>query len=114
MITTTELLNFLTKAQKLSITDITFRQTDEGYAIILRDDWYDDNDWHNQGVFITNEGESGWDNVMKGTQFYGFDTMNRILDEKLEEQKEKEIKAQKRKELLARLSDEEKELLGLK
>lgn len=36
-----------------------------------------------------------------------------LLDEKLEEEKQKEIKAQKRKELIARLTSEEKELLGL-
>lgn len=33
---------------------------------------------------------------------------------KLEEMKQQQIKAQKRKELIARLTDEEKELLGLK
>lgn len=40
MITTTELLDFLCKAQKLRIFDVTFTQNDEGYYIILRDDWY--------------------------------------------------------------------------
>ena len=109
MITTTELLDFLCKAQKLSIIDVTYTQTDEGYKITLRDDWLDDANWYNQTVFITNEGESTWD---KGD--YEFYTMDRILDEKLEEQKQKEIKAQKRKELIARLTDEEKELLGVK
>lgn len=109
MIETTELLNFLCKAQKLSILDVTFTQTDEGYKITLRNDWYDDGKWSNHTVFITNKGESSWE---KGT--YEFHTMNNILDEKLEEQKQKEIKAQKRKELIARLTDEEKELLGVK
>lgn len=109
MITATELLEFLCKAQKLSILDVTFRQTDEGYLIILRDDWHDNNNWYDQTVFISNEGESTWE---KGD--YEFHTMNGILHEKLEEQKQKEIKEQKRKELLARLTDEEKELLGVK
>jgi hypothetical protein len=109
MITTTELLDFLCKAQKLSIIDVTYTQTDEGYTITLRDDWYDDNQWSNKTVFITNEGESTWD---KGS--YEFWTMDSILDEKLEERKQKEIKAQKRQELIARLTDEEKELLNLK
>ena len=108
MITTTELLDFLCKAEKLSIVDVSFRQTDEGYTITLSDDWYDSNEWSNKTVFITNEGESTWD---KGD--YEFYTMNNILDEKLEEQKQKEIKAQKRKELIARLTDEEKDLLGV-
>ena len=108
MITTTELLDFLCKAEKLSIVDVSFRQTDEGYTITLSDDWYDSNEWSNKTVFITNEGESTWD---KGD--YEFYTMNNILDEKLEEQKQKEIKAQKRKELIARLTDDEKDLLGV-
>jgi hypothetical protein len=37
-----------------------------------------------------------------------------MLDEKLEEKEQEKIKAEKRKELIARLSDEEKELLGVK
>jgi hypothetical protein len=109
MITTTELLDFLRKAQRISILDITFTKNDEGYYIILRDDWYNDNHWSNKTVFIDNEGNSTWE---KGD--YDFYTMNNILDEKLEEQLQKEIKEQKRQELLARLTDEEKELLNLK
>ena len=108
MITATELLDFLCKAQKLSILDVTFTQNDQGYYIILRDDWYDDGNWHNKSVFITNEGESTWD---KGD--YEFYTMNNILDEKLEEQLQKEIKAQKRKELIESLTPEQRELLGV-
>jgi len=108
MITATELLDFLTKAQKLSILDITFRQTDEGYSITMRDDWHDDSNWYNKTVFITNEGESIWD---KGD--YPFEIMNEILDQKLEEQKQKEIKAQKRQELIESLTPEQRELLGV-
>ncbi len=109
MITATELLEFLCKAQKLSILDVTFRQTDEGYKITLRNDWYDDGKWSNQTVFIDNEGRSDWG---KGGD-YDFYTMDRILDEKLEEQKQKEIKAQKRKELIQSLTPEQRDLLGV-
>ena len=108
MITATELLEFLCKAQKLSILDVTFTQKDEGYEITLRDDWHDDNNWYNKTVFITNEGESTWN---RGD--YEFHTMNNILDEKLEERKQKEIKAQKRKELIESLTPEQRELLGV-
>lgn len=110
MITATELLNFLCKAQKLSasIHDVTFRQTDEGYVITLRNDWYNDGKYSNQTVFINNENESTWE---RGD--YDFYTMNSILDEKLEEQKQKEIKAQKRKELIESLTPEQRELLGV-
>ena len=37
-----------------------------------------------------------------------------VLDGLLEEKRQEEIKEQKRQELLARLTDEEKELLNLK
>lgn len=107
MITATELLEFLCKAQKLSILDVTFRQTDEGYKITLRNDWYDGK-WSNTTVFITNENESTWE---RGD--YDFATMNNIVDEKLEEQKQKEIKAQKRKELIQSLTPEQRDLLGV-
>jgi hypothetical protein len=110
MIETTELLEFFCKAHKLSIFDVTFLQTDEGYKITLRADWRDDNNWCDRSIFIDNEGRSDWDNGGD----YDFYTMNNILDEMLVEQTQKEIKAQKRQELIARMSDEDKELLGLK
>ena len=109
MITATELLDFLTKAQKLSDAEATFRQNDDGYYITLYCDWHDNNNYSKQTVFITNEGESTWE---KGD--YDFETMNNILDEMVEKQKQEEIKEQKRQELIARLTDEEKELLGVK
>ena len=108
MITATELLEFLCKAQKLFPSSASFRQMDGGYRITLCLDWHDNNDWYNQNVLISNEGESSWHDAE-----YDFDTMNNILDEMLEKQKQKEIKEQKRKELLARLTDEERELLGV-
>ena len=40
--------------------------------------------------------------------------MSGVLDDMIEEQKQKEIKEQKRQELIARLTDEEKDLLGVK
>ena len=110
MVETTELLNFLCKAQQLSVCGAVFRQTDEGYKITLYCDWYDDGNNYHKNIFIDNEGESTWDNGGD----YDFYTMDRILDEMLELQKQKEIKAQKRQELIARLTDEEKELLGVK
>ena len=109
MITTTELLDFLTKAQRVSGAGATFRQVDGGYYITLYCDWYDDGMYHKQSVFIDNKGNSTWD-----TGDYDFGTMSGILDEMVEREKQKEIKEQKRQELIARLTDEEKELLGVK
>ena len=113
MITTTELLEFLCKAQKLSPSCLDLRQTDKGYIITLYLDWYGDDHWHKQGVLITNEGESSGDTVIKGVQFYEFDTMNNILDGMLVEQTEKEIKARKRQKLINSLTQEQRELLNL-
>ena len=76
MITATELLDFLTKAQTVSGAGATFRQNDDGYYITLYCDWYGDNIYSKQTVFITNEGESTWE---KGD--YDFETMNNILDD---------------------------------
>ena len=108
MIETTDLLGFLCKAQKLHIINVTFQQMDEGYEITLGYNWHDDNHWYNKTVFITNEGESTWYNGD-----YEFHTMNNILDEKLNQQTEKEIKARKRKELIESLTPEQRELLGM-
>jgi hypothetical protein len=108
MITATELLDFLTKAQRVSPRGATFRQADGGYYITLYCDWYDDGNNYKQSTFIDNKGESTWD-----TGDYDFGTMNGILDEMVEREKQKEIKEQKRRELIARLTDEEKELLNL-
>ena len=107
MITAIELLDFLCKAQKLSPSGVSLRQTDEGYKITLYLDWCG-NDFYTQTVFINNEGESTWE---RGD--YDFDTMNNMLDEMLVKEQEKEIKAQKRKELIESLTPEQRELLGV-
>ena len=108
MITATELLDFLTKAQKVSPCGATFRQTDEGYKITLYCDWHDDGNNYKQSVFINNENESTWE---KGD--YEFYTMNSILDEMIERELQKEIKARKRQELIESLTTEQRELLGV-
>ena len=108
MITTTELLDFLTKAQRVSTGGASFRQNDEGYTIVLHCDWHDDGHYSRQTVFINNEGESSWE---KGD--YEFYTMNNILDEMIERELQKEIKAQKRQELIESLTPEQRELLGV-
>jgi len=108
MITATELLDFLTKAQRVSPCGATFLQNDEGYYITLYCDWHDDGNNYKQSVFIDNEGESTWE---KGD--YEFYTMNNSLDEMIERELQKEIKAQKRKELIESLTPEQRELLGV-
>ena len=103
----TELLKLFTKAEKLDLTAGVCEDKDGDYVIRIYEMFRPEN--FDEKVVITQKGESNWN---KGC--YSFDTMMDILDEKLEEQEQEKIKEQKRQELIARLTDEEKELLGVK
>ena len=108
-ITTTQLLDFLAKAHKVS-SDVKvvswFEKGEIGYKITILADWYNTDHFADQSTFITDEGIcNDYDN------FHIMDTDLNLLV-KVEE--EREIKRQKRQELLSRLTDEEKELLGVK
>ena len=108
ILTATDVLELLRKANKLNMSPIIAKH-DDGYFINLYYDWYDDCEPHSNTVFVTNDNES---TDAKGT--YNFETMDNILNTELEKQEQQQIKAQKRKELIARLTSEEKELLGIK
>jgi cytochrome P450 len=102
----TELLKLLTKVEKLGLS-VNVREDKAGDYVIriyemFRQEGFDEK------VVISQNGESNWN---KGS--YGFDAMMDWFDVMLEEKRQEEIKAQKRQELIARLTDEEKELLGL-
>ena len=103
----TELLKLLSKAQKLQLSVEVREDKDGDYVVCIyemfRQEGFDEK------VVITQNGESNWN---KGS--YGFDAMMDWFDVMLEEKLLEEIKEQKRQELLARLTDEEKELLGVK
>jgi hypothetical protein len=103
----TELLKLFSKAEKLDLSVAVLEEKDGDYVIRIFAMFSPKN--FDEYVVITQEGESDWS---KGYQ--SFDAVMDVLDEKLEEQKQKEIKEQKRQELIARLTDEEKELLNLK
>ena len=102
----TELLKLLSKAEKLDLTAGVCEDKDGDYVIRIYEMFRPEN--FDEKVFITQSGVSNWN---KGC--YHFNTMMDVLDEMLEEKLQEEIKEQKRQELLARLTDEEKELLGL-
>ena len=81
---------------------------DAGYEISVLADWYNDDHFIEQSTFITDEG--------KGKYKYGYEdfyTMSCMLDYLVEKEEEREMKRKKREELLSRLTDEEKELLGV-
>jgi hypothetical protein len=103
----TELLKLLTKVEKLGLNVNVCEDKDGDYVIRIYEMFRPEN--FDEKVVISQNGESNWN---KGS--YDFDAMMDWFDVLLEEQKQKEIKEQKRQELLARLTDEEKELLGVK
>ena len=94
----TELLKLFSKAKQLGLSVEVREDKDGDYVIRIFEMFRTEN--FDEKVVITQQGESDWN---KGD--YSFDCMMDILDEQLEE---------KRQELLARLTDEEKELLGVK
>jgi hypothetical protein len=103
----TELLKLFTKANQLDLSVVVREDKDGDYVVriyeMFRQEGFDEK------VVITQKGESDWN---KGS--YGFDAMMDWFDVMLEEKLLEEIKEQKRQELLARLTDEERELLGVK
>lgn len=107
MITAAEILSLICKAQRIGANP-TIIQNDDGYKLDFHYDWHNSDRYSRKEVFITNEGESTW---QRGE--YDFWTMDSILDEKLNEQLQREIKAKKRKELIESLTPEQRELLDL-
>ena len=107
-ITTTRLLDFLVKAHKVSSHVNVFKVTG-GYKISVLADWYSNDHFDNQSTFVTNDGTNEYN-----SDYSCFFSMDGQLYDLIEIEKEREIKRQKRQELLSRLTDEEKELLGVK
>jgi cytochrome P450 len=103
----TELLKLFSKAKQLDLSVEVREDKDGDYVIRIYEMFRQEN--FDETVFINQQGETNWDK-----RFYSFDYMMDVLDEMLEEKRQEKIKEQKRQELLARLTDEEKELLGVK
>ncbi len=103
----TELLRLFTKAEKLDLSVAVREDKDGDYVIRIFAMFSPKN--FDEKMFITQKGESNWNKAS-----YTIDGMIDILDEQLEEKRQEKIKEQKRQELLARLTDFEKDLLGVK
>ena len=103
----TELLKLFSKAEKLDLSVAVREDKDGDYVIRIFAMFSPKN--FDEKVVITQNGESNW---KKGS--YGFDDMMDWFDVMLEEKRQEKIKEQKRQELLARLTDFEKDLLGVK
>jgi hypothetical protein len=103
----TELLKLFSKAKQLDLSVEVREDKDGDYIVRIYEMFRSEN--FDETVFINQQGETNWDK-----RCYSFDYMMDVLDGMLEEKRQEEIKEQKRQELLARLTDEEKDLLGVK
>ena len=103
----TELLKLFAKAEKLGLNVVVREDKDGDYVVRIFEMFRPEN--FDEKVVITQNSESNWN---KGS--YSFDAMMDVLDGMLEEKRQEKIKEQKRQELLARLTSEEKDLLGVK
>ena len=106
-ITATQVLEMLAKARQLGIHYDVYDAEEYGHFIQFEVDWYGDDGYTYEKVFINHSNENYW---CTGWDFLAWMGM---LDMRLEEQKQEELKKQKRQELLARLTTEERELLNL-
>jgi hypothetical protein len=106
-IKTTELLKLFSKAKQLGFSVEVREDKDGDYVIRIYEMFRPEN--FDENVVITQKGESDWNK-----DGYSFDYMMDVLDGMLEEKRQEKIKEQKRQEVLARLTDFEKDLLGVK
>ena len=103
----TELLKLLSKANQLDLSIVVREDKDDDYVIRIYEMFRPEN--FDEKAVITQKGESNWNK-----DGYSFDYMMDVLDGMLEEKRQEEIKEQKRQELIAKLTPEELELLGVK
>lgn len=112
-ITATQILEMLSKATDLDINySVTYNTLFDSHFIKFRINWYEDRSGRKHTTYetliITKKNESNsnlgdWD-------FYDFMS---VLDKKLEEKNQEKIKEQQRQQVLAKLTPEERELLGV-
>ena len=103
----TDLLELLAYAGELDLS-IFVKQNKDGDYIVQFYELYTNK--FAEHTIITKEGENDWCNGGTCSFEYLMDTFVDMLKQKEEEK----LKAQKRQEVLARLTNEEKELLGVK
>ena len=106
-IKTTDLLDLLTYAGELDLS-IFVRQDKDGDYVLKFYELYT-NDFDETLTIYTGGGEDGYS---RGTDSFEY-LMDTFVD-MLSNKKEEKLKAQKRQEVLAKLTDEEKDLLGVK
>ena len=105
-VSTTDLLELLAYAGELDLS-IFVREDEDGDYIVKFYELYTNN--FDERIVINKEGQVEWcsgDNT--------FDYLMDTFVDMLKQKEEEKLKAQKRQEVLNKLTDEEKELLGVK
>ena len=105
-IQSTELLQLLTTATKLRMSYKVCEDEDGDYVISFNEVFT--NSYDTEKVIITKSGASTWD---KG--HWRLESMLIYFNKRLEEQEQERIKKEKRKELIATFTQEQRDLLGL-
>ena len=105
-IQTTDLLQLLTTATKLRMSYEVCEDEDGDYVISFNEVFA--NSYDTEKVIITQSGASTW-----GKGDYNCESMICIFNERLKEQEQERIKKEKRKELIATFTQEQRDLLGL-
>lgn len=108
-IQTTELLELFTKATKLGLSYDVMEDKDGDYSIKFCEMYT--NNFSETLVINKNCDSNAWD-WGKGTGSFQY-LMDTFID-MLKQKEEEKLKEQKRQELFSRLTDEEKELLGVR
>lgn len=112
-ITVTQILEMLSKATDLDINySVTYSALLDSHLIKFETKWFEDSSGKKhttyENVVITKKNESNYN--LGGWDFY--DLMS-VLDKKLEEKNQAKIKEQQRQQVLAKLTPEERNLLGV-
>ena len=110
IVSTTDLLDLLAYAGELDLSIFVKQDKDGDYVVKFYELYTNKFD---ETLFISYERRNDeWYGVGKGTCSFRH-LMDTFVD-MLKQKEEEKLKAQKRQELLARLTNEEKELLGVK
>ena len=110
IVSTTDLLELLAYAGELNLSFFVEKDKDGDYIVKFYEPYTNKFD---ETLFISYERRNDeWYGVGKGTCSFRH-LMDTFVD-MLKQKEEEKLKAQKRQELLARLTNEEKELLGVK
>jgi hypothetical protein len=105
---TTELLQLLTTATKLRMSYKVCEDEDGDYVICFSEVYSTNYNTQELELIITQSGES---TRYKGG--YNYESMMCVFNMRLEEQEQERIKKEKRKELIATFTQEQRDLLGL-